>query len=101
MLACKRKRPSYDDDLDKRRDENIDISSALMGKKTKTGHAHSDEDEDLLRFIKASITKRDVKEGTQVVKMAKGKSKVGKGEVGGGSFQSMGYSSFSAPEKLS
>lgn len=90
MLACKRKRPSYDDDLDKRQDENIDISSALMGKKPKTGQAHGDEDEDLLRLIKASITKRDVKEGTQVVKMAKGKSKMAKGEVGGGSFQSMG-----------
>ena len=76
-------------------DDEMDISSALTGKRPRREprpmHDVDDEDdEDLTNFIKASISKRDVKEGTQVVKKAKGKAKVVKGEVGGGSFQSMG-----------
>ena len=50
----------------------------------------SDDDEDLQDIIRQATTKRDLKEGTQVVKKAKGKTKITKGEVGGGSFQSMG-----------
>ena len=79
-------------------DDDMDISSALTGKQARREPRSlddididdEDDDEDLTNFIKTSITKRDVKEGTQVVKKAKGKAKVAKGEVGGGSFQSMG-----------
>jgi ATP-dependent RNA helicase DDX54/DBP10 len=83
---------SDDDEMD------MDISSALAGKRRKVQALAQDDvdgedDEDLAKFLKDSIAKRDVKEGTQVLKKAKGKGKVGKGEVGGGSFQSMGASS--------
>jgi len=50
----------------------------------------SEDDEDLQEVIRQATAKRDVKEGTHVVKKAKGKTKITKGEVGGGSFQSMG-----------
>ncbi|EAU91218.1 ATP-dependent RNA helicase DBP10 [Coprinopsis cinerea okayama7 len=78
-----------DDDMD------MDISSALTGKASKKkaksdNELHEEDDEDLANFIKTSITKRDVKQGAQVIKQAKGKAGVAKGEVGGGSFQSMG-----------
>ncbi|KAJ7647300.1 P-loop containing nucleoside triphosphate hydrolase protein [Roridomyces roridus] len=49
-----------------------------------------DSDEELGALIRSSIAKRDIKSGTEVVKKAKGKTKLAKGEVGGGSFQSMG-----------
>lgn len=79
-----------DDEMD------MDISSALAGKRRKVRTSAQDDegedDEDLAKFLKDSMAKRDVKEGTQVLKKAKGKGKVGKGEVGGGSFQSMGTS---------
>ncbi|TFK21967.1 ATP-dependent RNA helicase DBP10 [Coprinopsis marcescibilis] len=71
-------------------DDEMDISSALTGNAPKSRPVEDDDDEDLANFIKNSIAKRDIKHGTQVVKNAKGKAKVGKGEVGGGSFQSMG-----------
>jgi ATP-dependent RNA helicase DDX54/DBP10 len=76
-------------------DDDMDISSALTGKRPRreprpVDDIDDEDDEDLNNFIKATISKRDVKEGTQVVKKAKGKAKVAKGEVGGGSFQSMG-----------
>lgn len=79
-------------------DDDMDISSALTGKRPKLDqlgpeNIDDEDDEDLNNFIKTSIAKRDVKEGTQVVKKAKGKAKVAKGEVGGGSFQSMGVQS--------
>ncbi|KDR75870.1 hypothetical protein GALMADRAFT_248604 [Galerina marginata CBS 339.88] len=69
--------------------EEVDISSALVGKRPKSNTITQEED-DLADFIQASITKRSIKEGTQVLKNSKGKSKFAKGEVGGGSFQSMG-----------
>ncbi|KAF8973242.1 P-loop containing nucleoside triphosphate hydrolase protein [Flammula alnicola] len=69
--------------------EDVDISSALTGKRPKLTH-QAEDDEELTEFIQASITKRSIQEGTQVVKNSKGKSKMSKGEVGGGSFQSMG-----------
>ena len=83
---------SDDDEMD------MDISSALAGKRRKVQAFSQDDidledDEDLAKFLKDSIAKRDVKGGTQVLKKAKGKGKVAKGEVGGGSFQSMGASS--------
>ncbi|KAF6762983.1 ATP-dependent RNA helicase DBP10 [Ephemerocybe angulata] len=75
-------------------DVDFDISSALTGKKPKRPKAaqfdEEEDDDDLGDFLKNTIAKRDVKEGTQVIKKAKGKGKVEKGEVGGGSFQSMG-----------
>ncbi|KAF8161117.1 DEAD-domain-containing protein [Crassisporium funariophilum] len=97
MLSTKRKRPSgqqKDSELDSSRPQagpskDIDISSALVGKKPKIVQEVNDDDE-LNEFIQSSIAKRSIKEGTQVIKNAKGKSKIAKGEVGGGSFQSMG-----------
>lgn len=76
-------------------DDPVDISSALTAKKRKLPQHPEDlgEDndaEDFSRFLKESIAKRDIKEGTQVVRSIKGKQKVVKGELGGGSFQSMG-----------
>lgn len=76
-----------DDDMD------MDISTALTGRATKNAPRRQEaeeDDEELASFIKSSIAKRDIKQGTEVVKKAKGKAKVAKGETGGGSFQSMG-----------
>ena len=79
-------------------DQEPDIFAALTGKKKRRisgpggqilGESE-DDDEDLQEIIRQATAKRDVKEGTQVVKNTKGKSKITKGEVGGGSFQSMG-----------
>ncbi|XP_006461117.1 hypothetical protein AGABI2DRAFT_118043 [Agaricus bisporus var. bisporus H97] len=75
--------------------DEVDISSALTGKKRRLSRPandweEDDDPEDFSRFIRESIVKRDTKEGTQMVKKLKGKQKVVKGEVGGGSFQSMG-----------
>lgn len=61
--------------------------SAVLGKKSRLD-AEDEEDDDLGQFIHSSIAKRDIKAGTHVIKNAKGK--IAKGEVGGGSFQSMG-----------
>lgn len=75
-------------------DQEPDIFTALTGKKKRQISGPegriSEDDEDLQGIIRQATTKRDVKEGTQVVKKAKGKTKISKGEVGGGSFQSMG-----------
>jgi hypothetical protein len=79
-------------------DQEPDISAALTGQKKRRisgSKAHileesEDDDEDLQEIIRHATAKRDVKEGTQVVKKTKGKTKITKGEVGGGSFQSMG-----------
>ncbi|KAF8658275.1 hypothetical protein AX16_002051 [Volvariella volvacea WC 439] len=78
--------------------DDVDISSALLGKKSVHKEAEHDADEDdededdeeLSAFIQNSIAKRDTKAGTEVLKKVKGKTKLVKGEVGGGSFQSMG-----------
>lgn len=79
--------------------DEVDISSALTGKKFKKGlyedldelPSGEDEDDDgLAEVIERSIVKRNVKSGTELLKKTKGKSKIVKGEVGGGSFQSMG-----------
>jgi hypothetical protein len=73
-------------------DDEIDISSALTGKRAKITPVADESDHDLQQFIQESISKRDIKTGTEIVKKVKGKGKVAKGEVGGGSFQSMGQS---------
>lgn len=74
-----------------------DIFAALTGQKKRRVSefeeptlGEGEDDEDLQEIIRQAMTKRDVKEGTQVIKKAKGKAKIAKGEVGGGSFQSMG-----------
>lgn len=85
-------------------EDSVDISTALAGnKKRKTstkqksitgtsGRTDDGEDDDdvLQDIIRDSMAKRDVKEGTEVMKKTKGKNKLVKGEIGGGSFQSMG-----------
>ncbi|KAG5648471.1 hypothetical protein DXG03_003082 [Asterophora parasitica] len=99
MAGPKRKR-TYDDEDDHysevsatyeqdSSDDEIDISNALSGKKAKVVRDDSSDDE-LRDFLQETIAKRDVKSGTEVVKKAKGKGKITKGELGGGSFQSMG-----------
>ncbi|KAJ7579187.1 P-loop containing nucleoside triphosphate hydrolase protein [Mycena floridula] len=67
-------------------EDEIDISSSLAFKKPRANE-QSDDD---LDFIQDSIAKRNVKGGTEALKKVKGKAKMVKGEVGGGSFQSMG-----------
>lgn len=107
MLSHKRKRVAQSDDesdssgysiAKAASDDEIDISAALAGKKPKsTGKGKQRalevddlDDEDLHDIIQDSIAKRNVKGGTDVLKKTKGKVKLAKGEVGGGSFQSMG-----------
>lgn len=75
----------------KKRKGSPDISSALIGKKQRISPA-LDDHKDISDFLQSSILKRDIKGGTKVIKNAKGKAKMVKGEVGGGSFQSMGQS---------
>lgn len=97
MPVAKRKRAPLSEDSDAHcssswaagKSEEVDISSALTGKRQKVDVEGAD-DEELAKFIQSSIAKRSVKEGTQVLKNSKGKSKAARGEVGGGSFQSMG-----------
>lgn len=96
MLAQKRNRVrgAHGDSSDKSAffsDDEIDISSALTGKRAKLAPiTDENDDDDLQHFLQESISRRDVKTGTDIVKKTKGKGKVAKGEVGGGSFQSMG-----------
>lgn len=85
-------------------EDSVDISTALAGnKKRKTSTKQKprtgasaiaddggDDDDVLQDIIRDSMAKRDVKEGTEVMKKTKGKNKLVKGEIGGGSFQSMG-----------
>ena len=50
-----------------------------------------DEDEDdFTQFLQEEITKRNVKSGTKLLKKTRGSKNLTKGEVGGGSWQSMG-----------
>lgn len=86
--------------LEEQSDSEIDISSALVGKKPRIDrpqlNANDDEDGDeaLQELIRDSISKRNAKDGTELLKKTKGKTKIVKGEVGGGSFQSMGASQY-------
>ena len=83
-------------------DQSFDISSALTQRRValKKGKAplvsHNDDTDDDTEFeemIRNSISRRNVKDGTELLKNTKGKKKLAKGEVGGGSFQSMGITS--------
>ena len=86
-------------------ESDIDISSALTGKKPRKDSSsrgplpkvarpveEEDDEEDIEEIIRESIAKKNVKGGTELLKKTKGKAKIAKGEVGGGSFQSMGAS---------
>jgi hypothetical protein len=87
-------------------DASFGISSALTRRKplSRKGKAPliphddgTDNDTELEEMIRNSISKRNVKDGTELLKNTKGKKKLSKGELGGGSFQSMGTSSCSPP----
>ena len=82
-------------------DASFDISSALTRRKpsSRKGKAPliphndgTDNDTELEEMIRNSISKRNVKDGTELLKNTKGKKKLSKGELGGGSFQNMGTS---------
>jgi ATP-dependent RNA helicase DDX54/DBP10 len=83
----------------------LDLSSALTRKTTSKGKGplvfHEDDvddDAELEEMIRRSITRRNVKDGTELLKNTKGKKRLTKGEVGGGSFQSMGTFTWSRYE---
>ncbi|KAH9978704.1 P-loop containing nucleoside triphosphate hydrolase protein [Lactifluus volemus] len=78
---------------------SFDISSALTQRKpaSRKGkmplaprESETDDDTEFEDMIKNSISRRNTKDGTELLKNTKGKKKITKGEVGGGSFQSMG-----------
>ena len=72
-------------------DDEIDIANALSGKKPVAEENDAGDDfEELEKLIKSSVAMRDKKEGTRLLKQTKGKKKISKGEIGGGSFQSLG-----------
>lgn len=91
-------------------EDEVDIFSQLAGGEASSSHVgkakiardESDEDGDeaLEAIIQESIAKRNVKKGTEVLKQTKGKTKIAKGEVGGGSFQSMGACYRHSPARL-
>ncbi|CAL1706916.1 unnamed protein product [Somion occarium] len=100
MALSKRKRTHEKDEDDaafslddgvSESDSDVDISSALVGKKPRLQQSdHEEDDEELQEIIRQSISKRNKKGGTDMLKKTKGKTKITKGEVGGGSFQNMG-----------
>lgn len=70
-------------------DEDIDIASALTDNRAAQLPLDEETEEELDEFIHDAIVKRNVKGGTHLLKKIKRKGN-GKGDVGGGSFQSMG-----------
>ncbi|KAG2150366.1 P-loop containing nucleoside triphosphate hydrolase protein [Suillus clintonianus] len=71
---------------------DVDISGALTGKRPRKDvpiENDLDDDDGIEELIHDSITKRNKKGGTEMLKKIKGKGK-SKGDIGGGSFQSMG-----------
>ncbi|CEL60839.1 hypothetical protein RSOLAG1IB_04078 [Rhizoctonia solani AG-1 IB] len=75
-------------------DDQVDIFDALANSATAKGKhkqvEESDSEDDDTQFIQRAIEKRNKKGGTEVTKAVSSKGKLGKGAVGGGSFQSMG-----------
>jgi ATP-dependent RNA helicase DDX54/DBP10 len=76
-------------------EEDTDIFSSLMGSRparrnAKVALGDDEEDEDEDEIIRQSMAKKRAKDGTDLLKKMKGKARITKGEVGGGSFQSMG-----------
>lgn len=91
-MGVKRKQPDSapesDNDYDivsQHDDSDVDIAAALVDGDDGSG----DED-----FIRDTLRKKHVKDGAELIKQAKGKGKshLKKGDLGGGSFQSMGAS---------
>jgi ATP-dependent RNA helicase DDX54/DBP10 len=82
--------PASDDEF------NVDISRALTGKRPRKGPVENvpDDDDGIEELIHNSITKRNMKGGTEMLKKIKSKGK-SKGDIGGGSFQNMGMCSYS------
>jgi ATP-dependent RNA helicase DDX54/DBP10 len=88
-------------------DHSFDLSSTLTRKPlSKKGKGplipredDVDDDTELEEMIRRSITRRNIKDGTELLKNTKGKKRLTKGEVGGGSFQSMGMSTWSRYEQ--
>lgn len=94
MVSLKRKRsidgdyhPDHGFSIVPDDDEDIDIVSALTS--NRATQLDEGTDEELDEFIHDAIVKRNVKGGTHLLKKIKRKG-MGKGDVGGGSFQSMG-----------
>ncbi|KAK0241592.1 P-loop containing nucleoside triphosphate hydrolase protein [Armillaria nabsnona] len=93
MPSHKRKHQEEDSDISdgysevQLSDDDVDIFVALTTKKPRVDE--DSDDEGLKQMMLESISKRNMKSGTEILKKAKGKNLV-KGEVGGGSFQSMG-----------
>jgi len=75
---------------ERERSPDIDISDVLAGKRRKVDSDADEDDDALAELIQTSISKRSKKEGTKALKNSKKKNQMTKGEVGGGSFQSMG-----------
>lgn len=86
MLPLKRKRVEKDNST------SSDGESAASSENEWEDQTEKDEEDSEIEFIQDAITKRNVKEGTEFLKKTskvKGKGKA-RGEIGGGSFQSMG-----------
>jgi ATP-dependent RNA helicase DDX54/DBP10 len=82
--------PTSDDEFE------VDISRALTGKRPRKDapvENYPDDDDDIEELIHSSITKRNMKGGTEMLKKIKSKGK-SKGDIGGGSFQNMGMCSY-------
>jgi hypothetical protein len=95
---------SLSDEENSGSDHSFDISSALTqrkkalqkGKTPLSPHENDvDDDTELEDMIRNSISRRNAKDGTELLKSTKGKKRLTRGEVGGGSFQSMGMTTLS------
>ncbi len=90
---------SFSDEENSGSDQSFDISSALTQRRVSSQKGKAplvphddgtDDDSEFEEMIRSSISRRNVKDGTGLLKDTKGKKKLSKGEVGGGSFQNMG-----------
>lgn len=88
MLPLKRKRVEKDDSMA----VHSEAGSSENEWEDHDMELEKDNEDSEMEFIQDAIAKRNVKDGTELLKRTskvKGKGKA-KGEVGGGSFQSMG-----------
>ncbi|TFL04411.1 P-loop containing nucleoside triphosphate hydrolase protein [Pterulicium gracile] len=73
---------------------DLDITDVLTGanktSKKQRIDPHEDPEDDLADLLATKISKRNVKDGTKVVKKSNARGNLVHGQVGGGSFQSMG-----------
>jgi ATP-dependent RNA helicase DDX54/DBP10 len=89
MLPLKRKRVEKDDSMAMHSEAG---SSSENDWEDHDVELEKDNEDSEMEFIQDAIVKRNIKDGTELLKKTskvKGKGKA-KGEVGGGSFQSMG-----------